>query len=188
MHPHPGKHPGASAPVGDDLCEQHRKRWGDGQRGDRDRARRKTRGSLRTRWGARGRGQRDFELDRQIERTDLDGELTFRVGISGRVRYFRACFITRIASSLIRRFGTRAEALKTEIMAIADGARLKDLIEHAATCRSLAAFPRSFRLEALIGSARIVSEISARSRSRWSIHSLRSSGLSLSGNHVAGSA
>ncbi len=48
--------------------------------------------------------------------------------------------IESLMTFLIRRFGTQAEALETEIMAIADDARLKDLIEHAATCRSLAAF------------------------------------------------
>jgi hypothetical protein len=40
----------------------------------------------------------------------------------------------------IRRFGTQADALETDIVAIADDARLKDLSEHAATCRGLAAF------------------------------------------------
>jgi predicted transposase YdaD len=48
--------------------------------------------------------------------------------------------IESLRTVLIRRFGAQAEALETEITAIANDARLKDLIEHAATCRSLAAF------------------------------------------------
>jgi flagellar biosynthesis/type III secretory pathway protein FliH len=48
--------------------------------------------------------------------------------------------IESLMTVLIRRFGAQAEALETEITAIANDARLKDLIEHAATCRSLAAF------------------------------------------------
>ncbi len=48
--------------------------------------------------------------------------------------------IKSLMTFLIRRFGTQAEALETEIRATHDDARLKDLIEHAATCRSLAAF------------------------------------------------
>ena len=48
--------------------------------------------------------------------------------------------IESLVTVLMRRFGTQAAALQTEIMAIADDTRLKDLIEHAATCRSLAAF------------------------------------------------
>ena len=41
---------------------------------------------------------------------------------------------------LIRRFGEQAEALETDIGATTDDSRLKELIAHAATCRSLAAF------------------------------------------------
>ena len=48
--------------------------------------------------------------------------------------------IKALMTVLIRRFGARAEALETEVKAIGDDARLKDLLEHAATCRSLAAF------------------------------------------------
>jgi hypothetical protein len=44
---------------------------------------------------------------------------------------------------LIRRFGTQAGALETEIVAIADDVRLKDLIEQAAACRGLAAFRKT---------------------------------------------
>ena len=33
----------------------------------------------------------DFELDLEIERADLGGELTLQVGVSGPVRCCRAC-------------------------------------------------------------------------------------------------
>ncbi len=48
--------------------------------------------------------------------------------------------IKALMTFLIRRFGAQAEALETEIRATHDDARLKDMIEHAAICRSLAAF------------------------------------------------
>jgi hypothetical protein len=41
---------------------------------------------------------------------------------------------------LVRRFGAKALALEAEIRAKEDDSRMKDLIEHAATCRSLASF------------------------------------------------
>ena len=41
---------------------------------------------------------------------------------------------------LVARFGPKAEALETEIKGISDEARLKELIKHAATCRSLSSF------------------------------------------------
>jgi predicted transposase YdaD len=46
---------------------------------------------------------------------------------------------------LVRRFGAQAEALETEIKATGDEARLKEMIEHAATCRSLAAFRKKLK-------------------------------------------
>jgi hypothetical protein len=47
---------------------------------------------------------------------------------------------------LIQRFGAQAEALETEIKATDDDdARLKELLEHAATCRSLAAFRKKLQ-------------------------------------------
>ncbi len=48
--------------------------------------------------------------------------------------------IKALMTVLVRRFGAAAEALETEIRATGDDARLKDMIEHAATCRSLASF------------------------------------------------
>ncbi len=48
--------------------------------------------------------------------------------------------IKALMTVLVRRFGVAAESLETEIRATGDDARLKDMIEHAATCRSLASF------------------------------------------------
>ncbi len=52
--------------------------------------------------------------------------------------------IKALMTFLIRRFGAQAEAIETEIKAT-DDARLKELLEHAATCRSLAAFRRKLQ-------------------------------------------
>jgi hypothetical protein len=41
---------------------------------------------------------------------------------------------------LVARFGAKAESVKTELKAIDDEAQLKELVRHAATCRSLSAF------------------------------------------------
>jgi hypothetical protein len=41
---------------------------------------------------------------------------------------------------LVRRFGPKAEDLKSELIAISDEARLSEPVGHAATCRSLASF------------------------------------------------
>jgi hypothetical protein len=48
--------------------------------------------------------------------------------------------IKALMTVLVRRFGAAAAALETEIRAIDDDGRLKDMIERAATCRSLASF------------------------------------------------
>ena len=40
----------------------------------------------------------------------------------------------------VGRFGSKAEALETEIKAIGDDARLKELLLQAATCRTLGSF------------------------------------------------
>jgi predicted transposase YdaD len=53
--------------------------------------------------------------------------------------------IKALMTVLIRRFGAQAEALETEIKATDDDARLKELLEHAATCRSLAAFRKKLQ-------------------------------------------
>lgn len=41
---------------------------------------------------------------------------------------------------LVGRFGGKAKALEPALKAISDDARLKELAEHAATCRTLGAF------------------------------------------------
>ena len=41
---------------------------------------------------------------------------------------------------LVGRFGSKAKALETEIKAIGDETRLKELLQHAATCRTLGSF------------------------------------------------
>jgi hypothetical protein len=47
--------------------------------------------------------------------------------------------IKNLVTILVARFGSKAEALETEIIAITDDSRLKELVTHAATCRSLGA-------------------------------------------------
>jgi hypothetical protein len=41
---------------------------------------------------------------------------------------------------LVARFGAKAESVEADLKAISDEARLKELVKHAATCRSLASF------------------------------------------------
>jgi hypothetical protein len=41
---------------------------------------------------------------------------------------------------LVARFGAKAESVESELKAIDDEMRLKELVRHAATCRSLSAF------------------------------------------------
>jgi len=48
--------------------------------------------------------------------------------------------IEDLMTLLVGRFGSRAKALETQIKAIRDDARLKELIKHAATCRTLGSF------------------------------------------------
>ncbi len=52
----------------------------------------------------------------------------------------REAVIGDLMTFLAGRFGAKAESLETELKAIGDEARLKELVKHAATCRSLAAF------------------------------------------------
>ena len=52
----------------------------------------------------------------------------------------REAAIEALMTFLVGRFGTKAQAIETEIKAIDDTARLRELIKHAATCRTLAAF------------------------------------------------
>jgi len=46
----------------------------------------------------------------------------------------------KVIDVLVARFGAKAEALETQLNAIADEARLRELIKHAATCRNLSSF------------------------------------------------
>jgi hypothetical protein len=52
----------------------------------------------------------------------------------------REAVIEDLMAVLVGRFGTKAQALETEIKAIDDAARLRELVKHAATCRSLSSF------------------------------------------------
>ena len=52
----------------------------------------------------------------------------------------REAVIEAIMTVLVVRFGTKAEVLDTEIKAIDDTSRLRELIKHVATCRTLGAF------------------------------------------------
>ncbi len=52
----------------------------------------------------------------------------------------RQTLINSLMTFLVGRFGAKATKSETEIQAVDDGARLKELIEHAATCRTLASF------------------------------------------------
>jgi hypothetical protein len=48
--------------------------------------------------------------------------------------------IKDLMTILVARFGSKAEALETEIKAIGDEARLQELVKHAVTCRTLSSF------------------------------------------------
>ncbi len=48
--------------------------------------------------------------------------------------------IRAVIDVLVARFGAKAEGLETELEAIDDEARLKELVKHAATCRALGSF------------------------------------------------
>jgi hypothetical protein len=52
----------------------------------------------------------------------------------------RKAKIEDLMTFLVGRFGSKAESLETEIKAIGDEARLKELIKYAATCRTLGSF------------------------------------------------
>ncbi len=52
----------------------------------------------------------------------------------------RETTIRNLMRVLVGRFGSKAKALETEIKAIGDEARLEELVEHAATCRTLGSF------------------------------------------------
>jgi hypothetical protein len=52
----------------------------------------------------------------------------------------RETVIKDLTTVLVARFGTKAEALEPELNAIGDEGRLRELVVHAATCRSLSSF------------------------------------------------
>jgi hypothetical protein len=52
----------------------------------------------------------------------------------------RETALEALMTVLVARFGTKAESLETELKPISDEARLRELVRHAATCRTLASF------------------------------------------------
>ena len=58
----------------------------------------------------------------------------------------RETTIRNLMRFLVGRFGAKAAALETEIKAIGDDARLEELVEHAATCRTLGSFRKQLAL------------------------------------------
>jgi hypothetical protein len=57
-----------------------------------------------------------------------------------KAEWTRETLIKAVIDLLVSRVGSKAEALETELRGIDDEARLRDLIKHAATCRTLSAF------------------------------------------------
>jgi len=52
----------------------------------------------------------------------------------------REAVLKDLIKVLVTRFGSKAEALETELKAIGEEGRLRELVVHAATCRSLSSF------------------------------------------------
>ncbi|MFI5458417.1 MAG: hypothetical protein ACHRXM_23550, partial [Isosphaerales bacterium] len=52
----------------------------------------------------------------------------------------RKTLIKAVIDFLVARFGSKAQALETELKTIDDEARLQALVKHAATCRTLSSF------------------------------------------------
>lgn len=52
----------------------------------------------------------------------------------------RETMVRDVIDLLVARFGPKAEALETELEAIGDEARLKELVKLAATCRARSSF------------------------------------------------
>jgi predicted transposase YdaD len=67
---------------------------------------------------------------------ELKAEWTQEGKIEGKIE----AKIEDLMTILVTRFGTKAEELETEIKAIGDEARLKELLTHAATSRTLGSF------------------------------------------------
>jgi len=57
-----------------------------------------------------------------------------------KAEWTRETTIEALIEILVARFGSKAQALETELKAVGDEARLKELLKHAATCRTLSSF------------------------------------------------
>ncbi len=57
-----------------------------------------------------------------------------------KAEWTREMLLKAVIDILVARFGPRAEGLETELKAIGDEARLKELVKLAATCRTLSLF------------------------------------------------
>jgi len=57
-----------------------------------------------------------------------------------KAEWTRETMISNVIDVLIARFGSKAQALETDLKAIDDEARLQELVKHAATCRTLSSF------------------------------------------------
>jgi predicted transposase YdaD len=73
---------------------------------------------------------------------ELRAEWTQEAKIEGKIE----AKIEALMTFLIGRFGAKAKALETEIKAINDETRLQDLVEQAATCRTLGSFRKQLAL------------------------------------------
>jgi hypothetical protein len=57
-----------------------------------------------------------------------------------KAEWTRETLLRAVIDILVARFGPKAEALETELKAIGHESRLKELVKHAATCRTLSSF------------------------------------------------
>ncbi len=57
-----------------------------------------------------------------------------------KAEWTRETMIRNVIVFLVARFGSKAQALETELKAIDDESRLQELVKHAATCRTLNSF------------------------------------------------
>jgi predicted transposase YdaD len=73
---------------------------------------------------------------------ELKAEWTQEAKIEGKIE----AKIEALMTVLVGRFGSKAKALETEIKAINDETRLQELLEHAATCRTLGSFRKQLAL------------------------------------------
>ncbi|MFI5460801.1 MAG: hypothetical protein ACHRXM_35770, partial [Isosphaerales bacterium] len=63
-----------------------------------------------------------------------------------KAEWTRETMIRIVIDFLVARFGSKAQALETELKAIDDEARLQELVKHAATCRTLGSFRKQLAL------------------------------------------